>query len=245
MVNEPNGLSRNSGDQLNYRTCPVCGDNRWKVYQDPSTGLWICFVCDARGKGSGQKDINTLHKMLRTIEHMDWPEVALPDTVPLSKMAKDYLRKRGIHDPGSFGISELEESTRVVFPYRGPYGRIIYWSSRYYLDDGKPKYLTCDGKHPLYVLPSWKPHEKAVLVEGIMDCIIHWLATGTPTIALGGKSLPKYLYPDLNYLAPGERTVMLDGEALAEGFKLARKIGAKIHPLPPGIDPADLFKGGK
>lgn len=36
-----------SGDQLNVKTCPKCGDARWRTYLNAETGRGNCFVCNA------------------------------------------------------------------------------------------------------------------------------------------------------------------------------------------------------
>lgn len=173
----------------------------------------------------------------------------LPEFERLTKTAKRYLAERGLTNPEKYGIMELVEGTRLVFPYFGPQGRIIYWSTRAYHDDGKPKYVTAPGRHPLYVLPNWKPRDQVFIVEGIMDAIATYEATGVPVIALGGKVLPRYLRQDLRELAPGKKIIMLDGDAagIRGAIKLKAQIrGATIHPLPDGKDPADYFReGGK
>ena len=38
--------SGSSGDQLNVKECPNCGDSNWKVYLNAETGYGVCFKCD-------------------------------------------------------------------------------------------------------------------------------------------------------------------------------------------------------
>lgn len=35
-----------SGEQLNIKCCPLCGNDNWKVYMNADTGLGNCFVCE-------------------------------------------------------------------------------------------------------------------------------------------------------------------------------------------------------
>jgi DNA primase len=36
-----------SGEQINAKSCPSCGDTRWRVYLNAETGRGNCFVCSA------------------------------------------------------------------------------------------------------------------------------------------------------------------------------------------------------
>lgn len=247
---EPSGESRPSGSQLNFRICPSCNSTKWKVYLNPENGRWICFKCNAKGVASGYSQTLTgvLDRLFPVSSAYKTPEeIQLPEWEPLTKMARKYLSKRGVKDPNTFGIVSLADSPRVLIPYLGPYGRIIYWTTRAYMDDGKPKYLCAPGKHPLYVLPGWTRWEDEVLiVEGVFDAIAYFEATGRPVVAIGGKTLPSYLVPSIDYLCAGDRRVMLDSDALAYSVRLARLLGGKVQTLPAGEDPGSYFtKGGQ
>ena len=209
---------------------------------NPDNGAWICFVCDARGRADVDVTPSSVLDSLQPVTRREWPEVMLPDFTKLSRTGRKYLADRGIHRPEQFGIVELADAPRVLIPYRGHMGQVIYWATRRFMDDGLPKYITATGRKPLYVLPDWSPHSHAVVVEGVFDCIAYHLATGNSAIALGGKSLARYNRSDLNLLAPGKRKVMLDGDAMGQAVKLSREIGASITMLPAGVDPADYYK---
>lgn len=238
-MNSPSGLSRPSGTQLNYQHCPSCGSDGWKVYQNPDTGAWICFRCNARGCADvGVTKDRLLLQLERRVTRREWPEMLLPKYEPLSRSARLYLQRRGISDPARYGIVELAESTRVLIPYRGPLGRVVYWTTRSYLDDGQPKYMTAPGRHPLYVLPG----PDMVVVEGVFDAIAVRQNGGRGAVALGGKTIPAYLRAELRELSPA--TIMLDGDALKDALRLKQELpDAKIHMLPVGVDPAEYYKG--
>lgn len=244
---EPSGNSRQSGNQLVFQVCPANGC-KWKTYLNPETGAWICFKCNARGVARGyQSPMQALlQKIFPVATRTAHPEeISLPEWEPLTKMATRYLLSRGISSPAQFGIVSLVGSPRILIPYYGPYGRVIYWTTRSYMDDGKPKYMTAPGKHPLYVLPEWTTYEDEVtFVEGVFDAIAHFSATGKPTVAIGGKTLPSYLVPSVDYISCGSRTVMLDSDALAYSVRLAKLLGGKFKMLPPGHDPASYYMGG-
>ena len=110
------------------------------------------------------------------------------------------------------------------------------------MPDGKPKYLCAPGKHPLYVLPEWTKYEGPVtFVEGVMDAIVHYQATGLPTVAVGGKTLPAYLMPQVDAISAGPRVVMLDADAIQYSVRMAKQIGGSFRVLPVGHDPASYF----
>lgn len=241
---EPSGNTRTSGTQLVFEVCPARGC-KWKTYLNPDTGAWVCFKCNARGVATGYrpKIQGLLSKLFNTNSRTVVPEeVSLPEWEPLPKMARRYLSLRGVKNPEDFGIVGVVGSPRVLIPYLGPYGRVIFWTTRCYMDDKKPKYMCSAGKHPLFVLPEWTKYEGPVtFVEGVFDAIIHFQATGLPTVAIGGKTLPAYLMPQVNVVSAGQRVVMLDADALQYSVRLAKQIGGTFRVLPPGEDPASYF----
>ncbi len=40
--------SGTSGEQVNLKECPTCGNEKWKVYLNAETGLGNCFVCETK-----------------------------------------------------------------------------------------------------------------------------------------------------------------------------------------------------
>lgn len=249
------GPVRDSGTQSNFKDCPACGDTRWKVYVDPVTGKWFCFAHN--GGGCVETDMhadiwatNILEQLsghTRHSERQDWPERELPKWEPLSKRALRYLSSRGINKELAvrLGIVEMVERLRVVVPFFGPTGRIIYWSARAYsLQEEGPKYLGAGGRHPLYVLPGWQRQEELVVVEGVFDAIAVAQHYGGTVAALSGKSLPLYLQPELLGLVSRRIIMLLDSDALDAAMKLQARLAGRIRvdvvPLPPGEDPASL-----
>lgn len=253
------GDCKPSGEHINYRHCPKCGSDEWKVYMSPDTGLWVCFASrhgeprggkvDAGQAASAHSQSVELFAALRaTDEKTEWPEVDLPPWVPLSKTAKRYLRKRGIDEAlaRKLGLVEWAEEFRVLFPYFDRAGNLIYWNSRRYSDHAGygPKYSAAPGKHPLYELRAGMAGP-TVLVEGVVDAVKVWQA-GYHVLALGGKSLPRYLVNDLLTLTAGSGilVVLLDPDALAQAFRLREQLSdrrrVRIVALPPGKDPGDM-----
>lgn len=248
------GPSRESGDQLCFQHCPVCGCSRWKTYVNPATGMWWCHAPEHSGGGRVEAGMSTNQRCNQVIQALTdkphdhvWEEIALPAWTPLSGRAVRYLSRRGIDATraAELGMVEMEDSMRVVVPFVGRDGRINYWSARKYseLEDG-PKYLGASGKHPLYVRPGWTPTDVLVLVEGVFDAIAVEAHTGLHVAALGGKALPRYLEPDVLRLGVRELVVLLDSDALGAAIKLRQRLvtrrQVRLVPLPAGEDPASL-----
>jgi len=246
------GPSRASGNQLCYKNCPVCGSQSWKLYVNPQTGKWFCHAGSHGGGGCVDVGLPSdpgaaLREKLRDPGKTEtfWPEIEMPPFTKLSNAAQRYLVGRGFaHSLDKFW--EMKDEARVLVPYFGPAGRLIYWNSRTYLPNDKgPKYKAAHGRHPLYVLPRWQPAKHVVLVEGVFDAMAvqHVVDEDTGVVALGGKSMPRYLVPDLMRLATGAITVMLDSDAQGAALKLRTQLSlfraVTIKTLPPGTDPAD------
>lgn len=177
-----------------------------------------------------------------------WPEIQLPKWEPLSSRALRYLRKRGISEQqaAELGIVEMADRMRVVVPFRGPSGEIIYWTARSYssLEEG-PKYLGAGGKHPLYVLPDWNKHEPLVLVEGVFDAIAVHAETKVAVAGLGGKVLGRYLHCDVLRLSATTVVVVLDGDAVGDAMAIKRQLSTAnrrvvVKVLEIGTDPASI-----
>lgn len=249
------GPSKGSGEQINFQVCPVCGSDGWKVYLNPETGAWICFAGSCGAKGRVEVGLEADGKaagaqILEALKQDDsipvWDEIEMPPYHELTGAAKRYLRKRGIDDLTAqrLGLVEWEDKSRVLFPYFDFEGNLIYWNSRRFsqnLGDG-PKYLTAPGKHPLYWLDS--KASRLVIVEGVMDAVKVWQA-GFGAVALGGKSLPRYLTTSLLTGARRYETidVMLDPDALDAALRLRANLSdradVRVVPLV-NLDPGDM-----
>lgn len=109
-----------SGEQLNVKECPACGDRRSRVYINAETGLGNCFVCNqsfnkltfirfAIGEPSWRDTFNYVKEVLRD---QGWRpkrritaavtdvNVTLPDSFELPTPEGEnltYLEKRGIN----------------------------------------------------------------------------------------------------------------------------------------------------
>jgi DNA primase len=240
------GPSKEQGAETRWKFCPSCGRDTWSVSASEATGAWTCYACGAGGAVDVGITANRLQMALTpTLSGgREWPEIELPPWRDLTRTGRKFLRDRGVSTPEDFGIVELEEGGRILIPYFGQQGRLIYWATRYLEPDGQPKYLGAQGMKPPYVLPDWSKHEQVVFMEGPMDAIIHYLATGVASIALGGTSVSPTMRATLRELAGGDRTLILDHDALTATLKLGGMLEAKVVRLPPREDPASFYGKG-
>jgi len=248
------GAYKGSGDERNYQCCPVCGADGWKVYVNAQTGKWFCFASQ-HGKGGVVEADNWSEQAraeLLTLlggvspEMRSWPELDLPEWLPLSEMARAYLGRRGVASwvITHLSLVEMAAQPRIVVPYFGPNGKLIYWTARSFMPTTTPKYLTAPGTHPPFMLPRWEPTDNAVLVEGVFDAIAVWQATELPVIALGGKTISKVVEAEVRKLVRRHVTIMLDGDAMAQTIDLSQRFAdvysTKLVVPDIGLDPGSM-----
>jgi hypothetical protein len=248
---KPSGPSYQSGNEVRFKTCPSCGHAKWGVSMNPDTEAWTCYACGAGGRGTATT-AEALRRMMRPRVRVEWSEVPLPGWIPLSRTARKYLTARGVQRPEQYGLAELADTTRILVPYQGPHGRVIFWTTRYFMPDGQPKYVSAPGLKPLYVLPWWRPAQQTVIVEGPFDALAVLEHTELfdlgldpeqefNVIALGGKILTKTNRDDLRELAPGKKIILLDHDAMLDAMKLkSQLLNASVVTLPKGMDPASI-----
>ena len=257
-ISDFTGEVRQSGNQLNFRTCPVCGSDKYKLYVDPVTGKWFCFAGEHHRGGQvevgAQADPNAegraiLDLMDKSSPKQEWAEVSMPPFEPLSKRARRYMERRGINEYWCrrYGIVEWTDKFRVLWPYFDEKGTLIYWNSRSYSDNlaEGPKYIAAPGRHPLYVTERRGVWDSVVLVEGAFDAwAVNIVDPTAKAVALGGKTLPRYLRKDLRNLLNGATLsiplkIALDPDATREALYLRDRFGGDIIDLP--MDPADML----
>jgi len=261
-IDDFEGEWRLSGEQINFKYCPACGNQNFKVYVSQETGAWICFRCDARGCVETGVDLTAIRRRLMTRYKFEvetwkpiesWPGRALKysDFGEPMCMASQFLSMKYGIDGGLVHIyGLLRDENRVVIPYTDRFGDVIYYSGRAF-DGAQPKYKHMEGKHPLYV-PDWvtahAPHatfNDVVLVEGVFDAIKAHAATGLHVVALGGKSMARYLLHNILALQPRNIKIALDSDATAAAIKLRNILvpfvdSVQIIRLPDGQDPGNM-----
>lgn len=236
------GNYRMSGEQRVYRVCPnpACGNSNWKVYLDPNSGRWICFVCKAAGHVETFTDVESLRDRLfnaRKGSH-EFQAIDLPENKPLSEPVERWVRASyQIDSPKAYllvsGTGDLDG--RVLIPYTDRRGTIVYWNARTRRDE-VPKYKAMPGQHPLYVPQYVRPKEMTpgsplVLVEGAFDAMTLHSRLGLNAVGLGGKYLARGLEAELQYLAAKHTSVriMLDRDALRSALALRHQLASLLH----------------
>lgn len=237
---------------MNFQQCPVCGDRRWKVYVNSVSGGWNCKTgeCGAKGwlQGTG---LAQLRRQLEAPKPVVWEQVDVPYTKPLGAHTGWVEEKYQLHNPDQLGLQEAKltipgTAHGVLIPYYNRQGHVIYWSIRRFF--GEPKYMNKGGRHPLYVPmyatgTCFRSFDTLAVVEGAFDAMRVWRDTSMPVVALGGKSLPRYLKQNLLDMVGTKLIVSLDHDALADALKLRKQVGAHVDTeivvLPKGKDPAD------
>ena len=254
------GPHRMSGEQRNYKVCPVCGSTAYKVYVNPDEGTWICFAgaCGAKGRVSGTSTTMSLRKRLFTRDRgaHTFSPIDLPENLPLEEKNKEWLRSvYNLPEPDDYllrlGVGEL--GGRIIIPYVGGDGSIIGWNARTICGES-PKYKMMDGPKPLYipnrVYKRWiNASSPTVIVEGAFDAMSVHARIGFAAVSLGGKTLAHHLVKEMvRYCNRGgmkrDVRILLDRDATTEAIKLMHVLRGKMpeHDIQvrmcPGKDPA-------
>lgn len=251
--------SRQSGQELNFQTCPVCGSTGWNTYVNPLTGAWYCFAARHTENKGGAVEVDydsdqARQVMLRVLaenytEDYTWPEVHLPETRPIGGFTFKYLESRGLSSDliHQLAFREMVDEPRLLVPFFGLEGRVIGWTGRLVYAPAthtNPKYRGPSGDKPPYMLPRWGEVDEAVLVEGPFDAIAVYQHTGMNAIAVGGTSLSKRVEHDIRQLVSKTVHILLDGDAGVKALsmyeQLADRFKVKVHLLPDEEDPGTL-----
>lgn len=255
------GEYRPSGEQRNYRRCPVCGGTAYKLYVDPVSGRWICFAggCKAAGRVHVGDGVASLRERLfaRKRGVPEFEPIEMPETNALTEQWSKMLCARyHLEHPERYllrrGTGDL--AGRIVIPYADRKGDFIFWNARTTCGE-TPKYLAMTGAKPLYVPDyvhrKWCEASRIVLVEGPFDALSLHDRFSTRAVALGGTSISDAQFAELRRLVTVDGAhkavrILLDSAALGEAIKLKRKLAGllpqhdvQIRQLPAGVkDPA-------
>ena len=119
---------------------------------------------------------------------------AFPDK-PACRWAKEYLQKRKLSSAGFMVCLEGQYKERIVIPYYGPNGELIYFNTRAISKDDPQRYLGpkketfgC-GKGDVLWMGTWPiAGTKIYLTEGEFDAM-SLVKCGFSAAACGGKAL--------------------------------------------------------
>ena len=154
---------------------------------------------------------------------------------------------------------------RIMFPISDTSGRIVAFSGRIVIDDGKsPKYLNSpetqlyNKSKTLYGLDKAKmdirKRNYSILVEGQMDCVCSHQAGFTNTVAASGTAFTEDKGADSAFglLTRLSDNIIIAFDSDSAGQKAVRRIvpaislgmNVKIVDIKGGKDPADIIKAG-
>lgn len=189
----------------------------------------------------------------------------------------DHLKSKGYADQviEAVGLAKRADGRiydrfrgRIMFPIFDSSGRVIAFSGRLFIDDGKSaKYLNSpetplfDKSSVLYGIDraknSIRMKNYSILVEGQFDLILAHQSGFTNTVASSGTALADEVMTkesavtNLGMLRRLSNNIVLayDGDeagikATLRAAKIALSLGmdVKVAPMPAGLDPADIMK---
>ncbi|HEV7424700.1 MAG TPA: DNA primase [Candidatus Paceibacterota bacterium] len=194
------------------------------------------------------------------------------------RLLYSYLQKKGFTDTDmeKAGLAKKTEKGmydrfrgRIMFPIADSSGRIIAFSGRMLVDDGKSaKYLNSpetpifSKNAVLYGLDkakeSIRKNNFSILVEGQMDLVLSHQAGYRNTIATSGTALSnstiskENVVSNLGLIRRLSENIVLAFDGDKAGFNASNRAGrialslgmdVKVAKLPEGVDPADLISG--
>ena len=183
-----------------------------------------------------------LDKFLRqeeSIQQEEKKEVQLPDnTYLVSSLPKgqvrtwteNYLKRRHLASEKLMVCLSGKYKDRIVIPYYGPKGELLYFNTRALSDKDKLRYLGPDkeefgvGKGDVLWMSSWpKAKSKVYITEGEFDAMA-LAQCGFHAGACGGKTISPV---QIQMLRPYYVTIAFDSDkAGKDGFKIADELAA-------------------
>lgn len=132
---------KRQGNELIYKECPLCGNQKFNVQINIAKGVWHCWACDRGGRLRGLSVLASEFGI--TVEEDTRPEnevVVLPETAKpiwLSQTGSEYLELRGVtgeearrlnilYDYGNLYVPYFEGRELVAFSVRTKEGKWIF-----------------------------------------------------------------------------------------------------------------------
>lgn len=201
-----------SGMQFNIKSCPSCGDDRWRTYMGEETGLGNCFVCS--------KPLNKLNFIHEYVGTEKWRDTMI--------FAEDLLKEQGwrpkreaivaifdgeVELPNSIALPTEDGENLQYLESRGFDGDISRYFGFRYCQFGWWKFNDDDGSQQTQnfsnrvIIPVYDLDGKLKTFQG-RD--------------LGGNSLRKYLFPKAlpgtgRYLLNAHNVTATDSACMGEG----------------------------
>jgi len=163
---------RKRKDELEYKVCPHCGNNKYNFTVNPSKGFWHCWACDRGGRlthrfllPGGEEMAGPSDEAYETPqEYLSIPDFAVP--VWLSEEGLTFLDSRGV---------SKEEATKLGLQYAKGNLYVPYFESNQLvsfnvrLASGRWMFNGRDREYMFYVIPG--KSEFVIIVEGLFDGI--------------------------------------------------------------------------
>lgn len=137
------------GEQLNLKTCPVCGGSKWKVYVNADSGLGNCFHGDCETKfnkftlikaHSGLFGRQLIDYIKQTGREMGWaPRKRVVNSAPV-------IIKAELHLPESFELPYKGRNVKYLED-RGIDAVMAKYFNLRFCEDGYFEYPTPEGKN--------------------------------------------------------------------------------------------------
>ena len=201
-----------SGEQLNFKTCPACGNSNKKVYLNAETGLGNCFVCGETfnkatfiNKTLGLNWRETFSNMTDTLKEQGWR--------PKRETAVAVENTDQIKLPLSFALPTDDGQNLVYLEKRGVTGEVAKYFHLRYCSDGWWNFTKADGSK------SGQKFDERVIIpvydlDGELKTFQGRDVTGTAEkrylFPMGLPGTGAFLYNGQNALAT-KRIVMCEG----------------------------------
>lgn len=174
-----------SGMQINARTCPECGDDRYRVYLNAETGVGNCFICNTTFR-----KLSYVHK---TLGARSWGDTLAHVKEALKEQGWRPKRRSGVAVnidkvklPLSFPLPTLDGENLAYLEKRGVDCELTGYFHLRYCDDGWWNFTKDDGSK------GGQHIERRVIIP-VFD-LDGELATFQARDITGSQD-PKYLFP--------------------------------------------------
>ena len=251
-------VSKLEKDTIKIKTCPYCGNQKFNLEISITKCVFHCWTCDVGGsiqKFLIAQSITFEKEDIRpSIERTKEDSVIeLPENEPLlhrdstvAGLARGYLHSRGVTTETivswdmRLAISDAWFG-HILVPFYGLKG-LEYFVGVKFRDGGG--YRLPFGSKDRWV-PKQRKSNSIVLCEGLFDGINVWQNTSFDILILLGKFVLDYQVELLKRCGYDRVYICLDGDALSEANKMARRLfrmGIQVYltMLPKGYDPDDM-----
>ncbi len=247
-----------SGHEIKINCIYHVSDTKKHMYINAQSGLFHCFSCNERGNFyklfttlkekfvSTTLDLTSFETGYITIlaqnnedEKIEWRDefYTLDRDSITGKVARDYLKKRGITDNqinyysirfAPFG----DYANRIIIPVFNNKSELVSFVARDYTGTSKLKVLTplpghskTNIKNQVFNLYNAIETKQLIIGEGVFDAI----SLGLSGVALFGKVPTEIQLAKIINCKPRRVTICLDKDAQYEAEKLARQLTLHVE----------------